>query len=39
MRRFVKSKDVEKKPQAWSCWLDKWTLSFSNSALDGEWSV
>ena len=37
MRRFVKSKDVEKKPQAWAVGLDKWTLSFSNSALDGEW--
>ena len=34
---FVKSKDVEKKPQAWAVGLDKWTLSFSNSALDGEW--
>ena len=37
MRRFVKSNDVEKKPQAWAVGLDKWTLSFSNSALDGEW--
>ena len=36
MRRFVK-KDVEKKPQAWAVGLNKWTLRFSNQALDGEW--